>query len=263
MQSSSSRYNLRRSHQNEECNAGSNKRRKNPTTTSNSAKRGHRLLQNVVDELAVQSPDTPCFAIARSDVAAFEDITFGRLANAVNRTAQWLKRTINPKPGTVLAYLGPSDIRYPLFVLATNKLGMVAFLPSPHNPTRIQCELLEATKCSHLLCSESKRETAAEIVAGIGSGTRALPAAVIVPEVQELLEPAPATFEIASQNWQQHKDKPFVILHTSGTTGMPKPIALPHSYYVYEDLSHTAAYRDAMTTNAFPTGTRCLCLAPM
>ncbi|CAK1357944.1 unnamed protein product [Cercospora beticola] len=263
MQSSSSRYNLRRSHQNEEFDAGSNKRRKNPTTASNSTKRGHRLLQNVVDELAVQSPDTPCFAIARSDVAAFEDITFGRLANAVNRTAQWLKRTISPKPGMVLAFLGPSDIRYPLFVLATNKLGMVAFLPSPHNPTRIQSELLKATKCSHLLCAESKRETAAEIVAGLSSVNRAFSAAIAVPEVQELLDPAPAALETVSQSWKQHKDKPFVILHTSGTTGTPKPIALPHSYYVYEDTSHAPVYQDAMTTKAFPAGARCLCLAPM
>ncbi|KAM3424702.1 hypothetical protein BST61_g6689 [Cercospora zeina] len=263
MQAASSRYNSRRSYTDEHTETGSNKRRKNPILNSTTSQRGHRLLQNVVDEHAAQSPEKPCFAIAPSDHAAFEDINFGCLANAINRATQWLEETLNAKSGMVLAYLGPSDIRYMLFVLAANKLGMVAFLPSPHNPTSVQAELLKTTKCSYLLCTESKAKAAAEIIAAMSSDGHAFPVELIVPEVQPLLDPTPAIIKTSSQSWEEYRDKPFVILHTSGTTGMPKPIALPHSYYVYEDLSHSAAYTNAVTTKVFPPGIRCLCLTPM
>ena len=88
---------------------------------------GHRLMPLLVDELAVSKPANVYASIIHgNDVSAgFDDITWSRFANAVNRMAWWLESTLGdrgPHSPTV-GYLGPADIRYFILVLAANKAG--------------------------------------------------------------------------------------------------------------------------------------------
>ena len=51
-------------------------------------------------------------------------ITYGRLANAVNRIAWWLVDNLGvAKNHETLAYIGPNDLRYPAFILGAVKAG--------------------------------------------------------------------------------------------------------------------------------------------
>jgi acyl-CoA synthetase (AMP-forming)/AMP-acid ligase II len=88
---------------------------------------GKRLLPHIVDERARSGYVRPFALYPRSKVPGqgFREVSYAQLANAVNRAAWWLEAEIareeeREKP---VAYLGPNDLRYIIFVLATMKTG--------------------------------------------------------------------------------------------------------------------------------------------
>lgn len=84
---------------------------------------GRRLLPVLVDEL------DPERLFARLPKSAhlqdgFVDVTCGTFARAVNRAAGWLEATLGKSSSfETLAYLGPPDIRYGIFILGACKVG--------------------------------------------------------------------------------------------------------------------------------------------
>lgn len=131
------------------------------------------------------------------------------------------------------------------------------FLPSPHNPAEVQRGLLAATKSQILLCSQNFANDARAVALSTDSRL------AVLPELMELFDPATVEPVPYDKNYEQEKKQPFVILHTSGTTGTPKPVSLPHVYYAYEDLSQGEAYAGSITSVPFSAGIRCLTTAPM
>jgi acyl-coenzyme A synthetase/AMP-(fatty) acid ligase len=87
-------------------------------------------------------------------------------------------------------------------------------LLSPRNPVEHQRLLLQQTDCETIFCAQSFM---ARVPSMLGGDSTVVP--VVVPELGKLLdstqvEPFPynVTFDVA-------KDDPFMILHTSGSTG--------------------------------------------
>jgi acyl-CoA synthetase (AMP-forming)/AMP-acid ligase II len=86
----------------------------------------HRLIPNVVDELARDDPDRIVYELADADdvTKPFEKITARRYANAINRAAKWLQDILGKQDNTpTVGYLGPQDLRYLILVVATIKAG--------------------------------------------------------------------------------------------------------------------------------------------
>lgn len=52
---------------------------------------------------------------------------------------------------------------------------------------------------------------------------------IIVPSVEELLTTEYEHFPF-SKTFEQARDEPLVSLHTSGTTGLPKPVIYTHDW---------------------------------
>lgn len=52
---------------------------------------------------------------------------------------------------------------------------------------------------------------------------------ITVPNVSELLDKSYEHFPF-SKTFNEAKDEPLVCLHTSGTTGLPKPVIYPHDF---------------------------------
>lgn len=78
------------------------------------------LLTDLIrDGQALRS--TPCVLITSPD-AVEEEFFLGDLENVSNRAAQFLEQEL-PKDQTTFFYMGPSDIRYFIFVLAAMKTG--------------------------------------------------------------------------------------------------------------------------------------------
>ncbi len=101
----------------------SNKRRKTIATMSY----GKRLIPVLIDEAARDTPQRVYASIPRSskDLSeGFEDITYARFANAINRAAAWLDAALGGRGSTaIFAYAGPKDLRYTILTVAAVRSG--------------------------------------------------------------------------------------------------------------------------------------------
>jgi acyl-CoA synthetase (AMP-forming)/AMP-acid ligase II len=91
-------------------------------------KYGRRLLVNIVDERAKLEPSQPWIYVPKSShpKLGWKAITFKEAANAVNKIAhRILDVSGTPSHGNfpTVAYIGPNDARYPIFMLAAVKAG--------------------------------------------------------------------------------------------------------------------------------------------
>ena len=58
---------------------------------------------------------------------------------------------------------------------------------------------------------------------------------VVVPEVEELLDETPVPAIAFEKSWEEARRDPFVLLHTSGSTGLPKIVVLRHGFHTAAD----------------------------
>ncbi len=87
---------------------------------------GQRLLPNVADELAITNPTKVHASIAVSaDIRdGFRDITISQMVNAANSMALEIDQLFGKSPSfEVVSYLGISDLRYSIMVIACMKTG--------------------------------------------------------------------------------------------------------------------------------------------
>ena len=93
---------------------------------------GRRLLPAELDRVAKADPQRAYLSRPRnsSNLAdGYEDISYRRVANAVNRTAHCLRTGLGqPKDFDTIAYLAVPDIRNVLLALAVSKVGFKASL---------------------------------------------------------------------------------------------------------------------------------------
>jgi acyl-CoA synthetase (AMP-forming)/AMP-acid ligase II len=90
--------------------------------------RGKRLIPHIIDQVAQDDPDRCIYAIPRSSNPkhGWEEVTYKRLANAINRAAKILIEDCGPAvPNTfpTVAYIGANDIRYIIVLVAAIKAG--------------------------------------------------------------------------------------------------------------------------------------------
>lgn len=94
-----------------------------------------RLLVNIVDQKAKQEASRPWLLIPRSSTdpkEGWKELTFKQAANAVNYVAHRLVKTHGkPPPGKfpTVAYIGPNDVRYLLFMFGAVKAGYQVYPP--------------------------------------------------------------------------------------------------------------------------------------
>ncbi|OAA34168.1 Male sterility, NAD-binding protein [Beauveria brongniartii RCEF 3172] len=198
---------------------------------------GRRLYVNVVDETANADPDrTWIYAPRSSDPRdGWKAITWQQHANAVNRTANWLVEKLGkpePKSFPSLAYVGPNDARYLILFAAGVKAGYQIMFPSPRNNTDSQVSLLQVTKCQKLLYGKeyAKRIQPWLHESGIG--------ALEMLGLDQALKDEAAPVHPYNETFKSAEFDPVVILHTSGSTGVPKPIYCKQGLFAAADNYH-------------------------
>lgn len=184
--------------------------------------RDKELWPHIVDRLAKEQPEATYGlwpVTTDSYDAGFRAITYGQLANVVNGLAWWIVNQLgrgNAQEGDVLTYIGLNDVRLTGMILASVKAGYTLFPTSPRNSPAAQKSLFNTLKCKTLVTTDPSLPPVQPILDAVK------PRCLTVPSIQELLCDQPhfpydKTFEAG--RWD-----PLVIWHSSGSTGLPKPL---------------------------------------
>lgn len=182
-----------------------------------------KSLPLVVDELAREYSDHVWMKIPKDAelTTGWRDITYQELGNAVDGMARWMGRVfgIGRRATDVAAYIGLNDVRYAVAQVGLIKAGYMTLLPSPRSSQEGQASLFSTTKCKYLLYSEGVDayvETIKSAVPGIQ--------AVRIPSFDELARQGAKATTPYPGAYGNRVDDRVLILHTSGSTGLPKPI---------------------------------------
>ncbi|KAL4879373.1 NRPS-like enzyme [Aspergillus karnatakaensis] len=190
---------------------------------------GNRLLTALVDEYALSMPDRLFAVVPKSSAVSdgFRQVTFYHLANAVNAMAWWIEKHCGKCGGRqTIAYMTGNDIRYYIFILACAKTGHTPFLPSTRLSDEAYQHVLNATRCNHMVYSRETKRRTMEIKA-----FRPETLYIEVPSTTELLDTAnEGKHYTFTKTFEELEDEIVFIIHSSGTTGMPKPVSLTHGF---------------------------------
>ncbi|KAJ9237119.1 putative nonribosomal peptide synthetase [Paecilomyces variotii] len=204
--------------------------------TRQTQKPGRRLLATAIDDAAQREPDRKVFVIPKGTQVSdgFRDFTMGELAQAINYTSWWIEKNIGRSSHfETLAYIAANDIRYLIFLVACNKTGYKPFLPSTRNSDEAFRHLFKATGCSKLVYGAERQQKMLDLKNAI-PGLQALE----VPSLQEMLA-GNATVYPFRKTYEEAENEVCYIIHSSGTTGMPKPVPLTHGFVAAYDRQST------------------------
>ncbi|KAG9498318.1 hypothetical protein J7337_011215 [Fusarium musae] len=176
------------------------------------AELGRRLIPRILDDMSRDEPDRVIYSIAKSaDISeGFDEITARDFADAVNKTAWWLEGLV-----------GKSE--------SFQTIGYIGL----RNSIEAALGLLEATKCA--LWVHPVDYPPYPLVEKIQQ-TREL-RILEIPTVAELLEASSSPNYPYIKTYDEAMGDPFCILHTSGTTGLPKPIYLSNGLLATMDAA--------------------------
>lgn len=215
---------------------------------------GRRLLPVLLDEIAGTDPDRVIYSYAktRDPSEGFQDVTAAPLARAVNRFAWHLVNLLgHGQDFPTITYMGPQDVMYAIFILACVKAGYKPLLTSPRNTLEAHLSLMEATDCE----------------------TFARPPVFPLPIVKQILDARPMrVIDVPGpdywlqdvfggpvqydrlfpyeKTYDEARPEPFCVLHTSGSTGIPKPVIQTHG--TLSALDAFAASAEMGVGSAFP-----------
>ncbi|CAL3963137.1 unnamed protein product [Diplocarpon coronariae] len=188
------------------------------------------LIPVQIDTLAATRPQQICASIPLSSSTdlTYRDITYAEVARAINRAAGWIEEHLGRSADrqesfATLVYLGPFDIRYFVLMVAVAKVGYKLLLPSPRNSLQGQLDLFKTTSCVALLTA-SGYHLSPDLLGQSGLTP------LCVPEIPELFAPGDVKPYPFTKTFEQARLDPFCVLHTSGSTGLPKPVVLTHGW---------------------------------
>ncbi|KUJ12950.1 putative AMP-binding enzyme [Mollisia scopiformis] len=201
------------------------------------SERGKRLLSTTIDSLALTEPDRPWISVPRNDddlSKGFTDISFKQFSNAINHAAHWLDSSLGKVASKfkAFAYEGPADARLAIITVAAAKVGRKILLPFPLAPAQIKGYLLDKTECTAFIYAETSRHSIQSIL-----DEQPHLRAIVAPPLLEWMTEAQAEPYGFDKSWDEAADDPWIIFHTSGTTGLPKPIIYTNRMMTISDTA--------------------------
>lgn len=142
------------------------------------------------------------------------------------------QRVHSDQPVQVVGMLGDSDLSYLISLLAISRLGHTALLLSTRITDEAYESLLSTTKATALLYQSSFSSAATSVAAQL-PGLRTAP----IVDSKDLANSTAKLAAAALDPRRETKNGSFII-HSSGSTGLPKPIYQTHSASLYTYSQH-------------------------
>ncbi|KAK7517253.1 uncharacterized protein IWZ02DRAFT_406008 [Phyllosticta citriasiana] len=189
-----------------------------------------KTLTRRVDDIANSDPGRTWVTVPlTNDVyGEWKDITFGELRQAIDGLARWIESKIGAgKDRETVAYLGINDIRYTVVILAMMKTNRKALLPSLRNSDDGQANLVAGTGTKEYFYSEGVEKHLNAFT--FNSQLRGFQ----IPSFEEMLTEGAKGLYPTREEEKKFPEKEFekvLVLHTSGSTGLPKPIYVTNGW---------------------------------
>ncbi|KAI0837983.1 acetyl-CoA synthetase-like protein [Hypoxylon sp. FL0890] len=197
---------------------------------------GRRLLPCVLDELARAEPQRLFAAIPKSaDISeGFRDITVADVARCVDFMAAWIEGQFGrSEVFETVSYIGIPDLRGVVVFYAAVKCGYKLLLPSPRNPPSMNLSLMNRTESTKLLYAAE----ATPIIKPLLTLSPTLHD-VAIPAFDDMLNSTPDHYPY-NKEFDKAINEPLVVLHSSGSTGPPKPITMTNGSFAVLDYERT------------------------
>ncbi|KAF2859785.1 acetyl-CoA synthetase-like protein [Piedraia hortae CBS 480.64] len=207
-------------------------------------------IPQVVERLALTNPYETWVRIPKDPdlTQGWKDVTYQDLAVAVDGLCYWIEKQIGVGDGRVVAYMGLNDPRFVVAIVALIKTGYRALLPSLRNSRDGQAAILDRTDCNILLHGDN-----IDLVVDATRSARPRLKVLQVPGFDTLLQLGrDASGPFVSRN-NTAADHRVLILHTSGSTGHPKPIS-----FTNESIATYRTLRNQPNPSGRPNTLECL-----
>ena len=202
---------------------------------------GQRLLPTVIDDIANEDPRRlfGCVPNGSTYSHGTRHISFADFARSINIAAWWLEENLGESTGLpTVAYIGPNDPRYYILCIASMKVGYQLLLLSPRNSVAGHAHLIDKTNC-HVFLKGS--------TTSIDHILSERPMKSFnVPELADLLQEKKVPTYPFRKTFEEARNDPAIILHSSGSTGPPKPITLKQGSLCSVDAHHLLPKRQDM-----------------
>ncbi|KAF4439349.1 NRPS-like enzyme [Fusarium austroafricanum] len=188
--------------------------------------RGKRPLPSLVDDIATTDPHRVLYSITKTQdpAAGFRDITAAEVARGVNRCAWYIEKNLGRGQNfPTLAFIGPQTPIYAILVLAAIKTGYKLLLLSPQNTIEADLSLMGKSDCKTILLPPVLPFPIVGELVQTGKLN-----IVEVPALEHWLEDGHVEPYPYTKTFEEARRDPFSVMHTSGSTGIPKPIIWTH-----------------------------------
>ncbi|KAF2836219.1 putative NRPS-like enzyme [Patellaria atrata CBS 101060] len=201
-----------------------------PKVFQASSASANRLIHLIPDKLAKAVPDHVLFSYPKTAKPedGFKDVSSKCFANAINRVCWYLTSVFGvPKNFNSVGYMGP-----------TIKVGYKMVFVSPRNNLEGHLNVLKGSDCQIFL--KAIGTNVDDILGKLSMRT------AVIPELEELLDTTEVDIYPYTKTFEEARMDPCLVLHTTGSTGLPKPITwkvgILSTYEAWRTIPHVDGY---------------------
>ena len=191
----------------------------------------YRLLDQVFRHRAADPCQVPLLAFPRYDHADFEFFTGGQLDRFTD-SAAWIHQDqgLGSAESNVVGILGPTDIDWVITLFALSRVGKTVLILSPRLSAEAITKLTQETQCRHIVYRDSSTlSRIVKEVEGLKRDMKTFP--MLTRDLYDDPNRVVTPFTRHIQDVSAESNKTCVIMHSAGSTGLPKAMEVTHTRF--------------------------------